>query len=137
MVVRPDDYGGHPTAKYELSVRCTSECIGTFVLVLTVLLNLLAQPASPAGAWSIAASLMCMIYALGNCSGAHFNPAVTLAIFCTGRGKVSSGDALAYVPSQILGGVLAAYVAAGMHHGETVPLGPKAPYSWGVALTGE
>merc|ERR1719265_2986080 len=58
-----------------------SEFLGTFMLVLTVGLNVLGN--SPAGAFSIAASLMCMIYALGDVSGAHFNPAVTLAILAS------------------------------------------------------
>ena len=57
---------------------CVSEFLGTFILVLTVGLNVLSG--SKAGAFSIAASLMCMIYALGTCSGAHFNPAVTLGV---------------------------------------------------------
>merc|ERR1719449_21024 len=80
---------------------------------------------------------MCMIYALGNCSGAHFNPAVTLAILLAGRDKVTNQEAQSYVASQLLGGVLAAFVATGMRHGETTPLGPKDPYGWGQALTGE
>merc|ERR1719313_1283111 len=61
-VVRPDDFGG--SADYELGTRCVSEFLGTYVLVLTVGLNVLGG--SPAGAWSIAASLMVMIFALGN-----------------------------------------------------------------------
>ena len=75
-VVHPEEYSPGTTAT--LGVKCCSEFIGTFFLVLTVGLNVLGK--SPAGAWSIAASLMCMIYALGAVSGAHFNPAVTLAI---------------------------------------------------------
>merc|ERR1719316_656887 len=63
-LVRPDDFGG--SDQYELGTKCISEFIGTFFLVLTVGLNVLNN--SPAGAWSIAASLMCMIFALGNCS---------------------------------------------------------------------
>ena len=75
-VVHPEEFS--PGATATLGVKCCSEFIGTFFLVLTVGLNVLGK--SPAGAWSIAASLMCMIYALGAVSGAHFNPAVTLAI---------------------------------------------------------
>merc|ERR1719272_777977 len=52
--------------------KLTSEFLGTYMLVLTVGLNVLSG--SAAGAFSIAASLMCMIFALGTCSGAHFNP---------------------------------------------------------------
>jgi len=68
---------------YPLSSRLLSEFLGTYMLVLTVGLNVLGG--SPAPVWSIAASLMCMIYALGTCSGAHFNPAVTIAIAAAGR----------------------------------------------------
>merc|ERR1719401_2664561 len=73
-VVRPEEFGGEKNLGSEL----TSEFLGTFILVLTVGLNVSAG--TSAAAFSIAASLMCMIYALGDVSGAHFNPAVTLAI---------------------------------------------------------
>merc|ERR1719473_1147523 len=147
-VIRPDDFdtdadyheGSHGVPKhgssdYEPATKCLSEFIGTYVLVLTVGLNVLGG--SPAGAWSIAASLMCMIYALGSVSGAHFNPAVTLAIMASGRGKCSLMDGLAYIPCQLLGGVSAAFTYSLMHHGKTFPLGPVAPHTWSAALLGE
>merc|ERR1719171_2393641 len=59
-VVRPDEFGG--IAEYNLGTRLVSEFIGTFFLVLTVGLNVLGK--SPAPVFSIASSLMCMIYAL-------------------------------------------------------------------------
>ena len=58
---------------YNLTTRCVRGTVDTFVLVLTVGLNVLAN--SPAGAWSNAASLTCMIYALGDRTGAHLDPA--------------------------------------------------------------
>merc|ERR1719231_471566 len=73
-----------------LPAKLLSEFLGTYMLVLTVGLNVLSG--SAAGAFSIAASLMCMIFALGSCSGAHFNPAVTTAIVCSKRGKCSPKD---------------------------------------------
>jgi len=119
-VVRPDEFEGSPD--YSLGTKLVSEFLGTFFLVLTVGLNVLGK--SPAPVWSIAASLMCMIYALGSCSGAHFNPAVTLAILLSGRGKIDLKEAGAYVGVQILAGVCAAYTYAAMHHGATFPLAP-------------
>merc|ERR1719440_2460075 len=83
--VRPGDFANDPNQVPSLGSELTSEFLGTFILVLTVGLNVLGN--SPAGAFSIAASLMSMIFALGNCSGAHFNPAVTVAIMISGRGK--------------------------------------------------
>jgi aquaporin Z len=49
--------------------------------------------------------LMVMIYAFGHLSGAHFNPAVTLAIWM--RKKISNEDAVAYVIAQTAGSLLA------------------------------
>merc|ERR1719230_1702725 len=62
-------------AEPDLVAKLLSEFLGTYMLVLTVGLNVLSG--SAAGAFSIAAALMCMIFALGTVSGAHFNPAVT------------------------------------------------------------
>ena len=59
---------------YSLGQKCVSEFLGTFFLVFTVGLNVAGG--SPAGALSIGASLMCMIYALGGVSGANFNPEI-------------------------------------------------------------
>merc|ERR1719413_143314 len=86
--------------------KLVSELVGTYFLVLTVGLNVLSQ--STAGALSIAASLMCMIYALGSVSGAHFNPAVTVAILLSGREKISPSKAGYYILSQLVGGIAAA-----------------------------
>jgi len=133
--VRPEEFG---QAKPEGAVtmqNCLAEFLGTFVLVLTVGLNVLGN--SPAGAWSIAAALMCMIFALGDVSGANFNPAVTVAILASGRSKIEAAQAGAYIGCQLAGGVVAAFTYSAMHHGRTFDLGPKAPYGWIGAVAGE
>jgi aquaporin Z len=50
-----------------------------------------------------------MIFAGGHISGAHYNPAVTLAVLI--RGKVSSQDAIIYIVVQVIAGIVAALVA--------------------------
>merc|ERR550537_2033580 len=75
-----------PDGSANITQKCASEFLGTFFLVYTVGLNVLGG--SPAPALSIAASLMCMIYALGGVSGGHFNPAVTLALSLSGAAKM-------------------------------------------------
>merc|ERR1719359_1160934 len=132
-VVRPDEFGGD--AEYSLGTKLVSEFIGTFFLVLTVGLNVIGK--SPAPVFSIAASLMCMIYALGNCSGAHFNPAVTLAIMAAGRDKCPASEGAAYMGVQILGGIVAAYTYAAMHHGATFPLAPGPGFTFMGAACAE
>merc|ERR1719230_2340668 len=85
----------------DMTMNAIVEMIGTFYLVLTVHLNVGGHAASPANAFSIAASLMCMIAALGDYSGGHFNPAVTLAILMAGRNKIDTSKAGTYIVSQI------------------------------------
>merc|ERR1712232_432995 len=110
------------------------EFLGTFVLVLTVGLNVLG--ASTAGAFSIAASLMCMIFALGSCSGAHFNPAVTVAILTAGRDKITPKDSAMYMVVQILGGLCAACTYSFMKGGKTFQLKPDA-HGWADVCVAE
>ncbi|MFV0375001.1 MIP/aquaporin family protein, partial [Microbacterium sp.] len=84
------------------------EFIGTFFLVFTVVATVLAaQPLAPL---AIGASLMVMIYAGGHISGAHFNPAVSLAAFV--RGALSAGDLVAYWIAQLVAGLVAALLAS-------------------------
>jgi len=125
-VVRPWEFeGNNADAKNpSQSAILTSEFLGTYILVLTVGLNVLAK--SPAAAFSIGASLMCMIYALGDVSGAHFNPAVTLAISIYGAGK----DVALYMLVQIAGAIVAALTYVYIHFGESFPLGPGVGHTW-------
>jgi len=88
-----------------------TEFIGTFFLVLTVGLT------SGANALAIGSALMVMIYAGGHISGAHYNPAVTLAALI--RKRISAMDALIYMGSQLLGGVIAAMIV--MFFREDIP----------------
>jgi aquaporin Z len=112
--------------------QAISEFIGTYFLVLTVGLNVLGS--SPAPALSIGASLMCMVYALGGVSGAHFNPAVTTALTLAGKSPV--GDIGIYMGSQLLGG-LAAGITYTSVVGRAVPLQPGTGHSWSDAAFAE
>jgi len=122
------------SADPSIAAKLLSEFLGTYMLVLTVGLNVLSG--SAAGAFSIAASLMCMIFALGTCSGAHFNPAVTTAIVCAGRGKCSPKDGAMYIGVQIVGGICAAFTYSALMNGETFALKPAA-YKWSQVIVAE
>lgn len=108
---------------------CASEFVGTFFLVLTVGFNVLQNTAlAPV---SIGCILMAMIFATGNVSGGHFNPAVTLGVFLRG-GKVDSASALAYVVSQLCGGLAAALTYVSIL-GASFSLGPGVGYTMPAA----
>jgi aquaporin Z len=78
-----------------------TEFIGTFFLVLVVALT--------GNAAAIGVTLMIMVFAGGHISGAHYNPAVTLAVLI--RGKVTSQDAIFYMVVQIIAAIVAALLA--------------------------
>ena len=82
------------------------ECLGTFFLVLVVGLTVIAPGAGELAPVAIGAMLMVMVYAGGHISGAHYNPAVTLAVWL--RGKCDAKDVPAYMGAQVVGAVLAA-----------------------------
>jgi len=118
--VRPEDFGVHGSRLFS---QCVCEFLGTFILVFTVGLNVLAG--SPAGALSIGASLMCMIYAVGDVSGAHFNPAVTVAVLLSRLDTIGLSRALKYIGSQILGAIFAAFTYMFIAKGETFYFGRR------------
>jgi len=132
MLVRPEEVPGaeQPDDSEEAPIysKLASEFLGTYMLVLGVGLNVIGGSQAPV--WSIAAGLMCMIFALGSVSGAHFNPAVTVAILASGRGCINAKDACMYILVQIIGGICAAYTYVLMENGKSFPLGPGKGFSW-------
>lgn len=75
----------------------SAEFIGTFMLVFSIVVVALLQPASAgpnlAVPLSVGITVMAVAYALGPISGGHFNPAVTLGLVAAGRfdaGKASA-----------------------------------------------
>jgi len=130
-LVRPEEENAEalPAQVPSLQSKLFAEMIGTFVLVFTVGMNVLVE--SKAAAFSIAASLMVMIYAVGDVSGAHFNPAVTMAILLAGRGKTTIQEAGLYMAIQCAAGVCAAFIYAGVNENSTFQLGPGAGFDWG------
>jgi len=94
------------------------ELIGTFFLVLTIGLTVLAGGTGVIPPLAIGAALMVMVFAGGHVSGAHYNPAVTLAVWM--RGRCDTKDVLPYWVSQIVGASLAA-IAVKFLRGNATP----------------
>jgi aquaporin NIP len=72
--------------------------------------------------------VMVMIYSLGNISGAHINPAVTIAFTLAGRFKVK--EILPYIVAQLIGAFLASLTLKYLFPsndtlGTTLPAGPE------------
>jgi len=83
------------------------ELIGTFFLVLTIGLVVIEPGAGAFAPLAIGSVLMVMVYAGGHISGAHYNPAVTLAVWM--RGRCPGSDVPGYMISQFAGGIIAAF----------------------------
>lgn len=89
------------------------EFIGTFFLVFIIALTtndpqLWAGGGTPFAPIAIGCGLMIMVYMGGHISGAHYNPAVTLAVWM--NKKIESKDAITYMIVQVLGAIVAAWL---------------------------
>lgn len=84
-----------------------TEFIGTFFLVFVIGMVVLGGKGDFA-ALAIGSTLMVMIFAGGHISGAHYNPAVTLAVLL--RGKISVAEAIGYMIVQIIGACIASLI---------------------------
>jgi len=112
------------TSFHILIRRTAAECIGTAMLLTTVVgSGIMAEKlaggnvaiALLANAVATGAALIALILIFADVSGAHFNPAVTLA--CASRGDTPWADVPAYLIAQVLGafaGVAAAHVMFGL-----------------------
>ncbi len=95
-----------------------AELVGTFALTFlgcaaAVSLNCGSDTASVVGtAFAFGLSVVAMAYTIGGISGCHINPAITLGVFLSGR--MSAKDCGMYMLFQVIGGVLAGAVLAGI-----------------------
>jgi len=89
--------------------RYLTEFIGTFFLVLTVGCTVVPGVPGVIPPLAIGSVLMVMVYAGGHISGAHYNPAVTLAVWL--RGRCPTKDVIPYVITQLVAAALAAALA--------------------------
>jgi aquaporin Z len=97
-----------------------TEFIGTFFLVLTIGCTVIPGAPGVIPPLAIGAALMVMIFAGGHVSGAHYNPAVTLAVFI--RGRCPAKDVVPYWIAQTLGAVAAAFIAMFLYGKSGTPM---------------
>jgi aquaporin NIP len=112
--------------------RYISELIGTFALVFcgpgAVIMNDVSGGTVTHVGIAITFGLivMAMIFSIGEISGAHINPAVTIAFWASGR--FDKKEVLPYITAQMIGALLASavlYLLFPLHEtqGATLPIG--------------
>ncbi len=103
---------------HSFSQKLGAEFIGTAGLLVTVIGSGIMGEALAGGNVAIAllgntiatgAMLVVLIWVFGPISGAHFNPAVTIAFAL--RGEISPRDSASYILVQVLGGLAGMIVA--------------------------
>ena len=99
--------------------KYVAECIGTFVLVFVACSTAAALgcSAEPNAAYFLTAAafglvIVAMAYSIGNISGCHINPAVSIAMLVSG--KMSIGDFFGYIVAQFAGATLGALALRGL-----------------------
>ena len=129
---------------HQLGPALLAEGVGTFVLVFAGCGAIAVASVHPGiGQAGVAAAfglaIMAMIYALGHVSGAHFNPAVTVAFAVSGH--LPWVRVLPYWAAQVAGAVLAAAflrlsLGDGASVGVTQPSGSVVQaFAWELVLT--
>ena len=98
--------------------KYTVEFIGAFFWVLTMGMTLIEPGAGNLAPLAVGAVLMVMVYAGNHISGAHYNPAVTLAVWL--RGRFEGSEVPGYMISQMLGATLAALIVRFLKGGHEV-----------------
>jgi aquaporin NIP len=113
-----------------LTKKCIAETLGTFALVFTGTGAIVVNHISGGVVSHVGISLtfglvvMAMIYSVGHVSGAHLNPAVTIAFSISGR--MQRTLVLPYIASQIFGAFIASVLLLSIF-GNEASLGATLP----------
>jgi aquaporin NIP len=115
----------------DLLRRATAEAIGAFTLVFAGCGAIVTEAEHPGSLGTVGVALvfglviMAMVYATGHLSGAHLNPAVTLAFALTRH--LPAREAVSYIGAQLLGALAAAALLLAIWPSEPAALGTTLP----------
>ena len=115
----------------DLIRRAAAEAIGVFALVFAGCGAIVTEAEHPGTLGTVGIALvfglviMAMVYATGHLSGAHLNPAVTLAFALTRH--FPRTEAAAYLAAQLAGALAAAGLLAAVWPGQPADLGTTVP----------
>lgn len=134
------------SARPSLPRRAAAEALAAFALVFAGCGAIVADARNEAALGAVGIALvfglviMAMVYATGHLSGAHINPAVTLAFLLTRH--LPPREAVAYVAAQLTGAVAGAVLLSAAWTGEPAGLGATvasvgagAAFSYELAMT--
>jgi aquaporin NIP len=119
------------TGRPDLRRRAAAEGFGAFALVFAGCGAIVTETVHPGTLGAVGVSLvfglviMAMVYATGHLSGAHLNPAVTLAFALTRH--FPRREALAYIVAQLLGAIAAAALLLAVWPSRPAALGTTLP----------
>jgi aquaporin NIP len=115
----------------DLGRRAAAEGLGAFALVFAGCGAIVTDTVHAGSLGAVGVSLvfglviMAMVYATGHLSGAHLNPAVTLAFALTRH--FPRREALAYIAAQLLGAIAAALLLLAVWPSQPAALGTTLP----------
>jgi len=99
--------------------KAAAECLGTFVLVFFAVGTAVMTEANVvATAMAFGLAIVAMAYSIGNISGCHVNPAVSLGVWLsqifTGKKDYTGKDFVVYSAAQIIGATIGAAALYGI-----------------------
>jgi MIP family channel proteins len=113
-----------------IAPKLLAEFIGTFALIFigagagAVVGEGVGLPGIVAIAFAHGLTVMAFAFAYGSVSGGHFNPSVTVGVLAAGAMRV--GEAVGYIVSQLIGGIVGALLLRAVLGGAATGLGTPA-----------